>query len=164
MEIHAIVAVDINNAIGKNGAMPWHLSSEFKHFKTTTMGHAMILGRTTYDGFKKPLPGRDHLVLSSKNVPQADRVFAFKTKSELLNFCDQKKYDKVFVCGGSSIYQLFEAEIDYWHISQIEMEVSGADAFFNSINYQQFKLAHQQNNQDETTKINWIYKYYKRIK
>lgn len=164
MEIHAIVAIDLNHAIGVNGKLPWHLPSELKHFKAVTMGHPMILGSTTFAGFKKALPGRDHLVLSSKAVAPSDRVFCFKSKSELLDFCQAKKYDKIFVCGGASIYQLFSEEIDHWHISQIELKVAGADTFLNSLNYDNFELQHQERHQDEVAHISWDYKYYQRFK
>ncbi len=164
MEIHAIVAVDKNHAIGKNGTLPWHLPSELKHFKATTMGHPMILGRTTFESFKKPLPGRDHLVLSSKSIAEQERVYAFQSKVELLNFCAQKKYEKVFVCGGASIYQLFAHDISFWHVSQIDVAVAGADAYLTSFDYKAFKLSFEKRYQDETTKINWEYKYYQRIK
>jgi dihydrofolate reductase len=164
LEFHAIVAVDKNNAIGKNGMLPWHLKSELKHFKETTMGHPMILGRTTFDGFSKPLPGRDHLVLTTKSIQPMERVFAFPEKTKLLDFCHNKNFNKVFICGGSSIYQLFSKEINFWHISQIDIEIDGADAYLKAFDSHSFKLLSSQNFLDEFEKVSWVYKTYQRCR
>lgn len=162
MEIEAIVAIDQTNAIGRKGKLPWHVPSELKHFKELTMGHAIVLGRTTYVGFKKPLPGRDHLILSSKENYSEERVFTFKTKIELFSFCERKKYSKIFICGGASIYRLFSDEITMWHISQIQLETIGADTFFDTSLYHDFKILSQQKFQDETTSLDWQYIKYQR--
>ena len=56
-EVIIIVAVAKNNVIGRDGALPWHLPSDLKHFKKTTMGYPLIMGRKTYDSIGRPLPG-----------------------------------------------------------------------------------------------------------
>lgn len=162
MEIHAIVAVDINGAIGKSGKLPWHLPDELQHFKNTTMNHPMILGRTTFDSFKKPLPGRTHLVLTSKPLSNNEQVFAFKNKEQLLNHCENLKYNKVFICGGSSIYKLFIQEINFWHISHIQMNVADADTFLDPELYKKFDIKNEQQFVDQKTLIPWIYRLYQR--
>jgi dihydrofolate reductase len=160
-EIHAIVAMDKKKAIGKEGKLPWHLSSELKHFKELTMGHPMVLGRTTFEGFTKPLPGRDHLVLSKNKITSPfENVYGFISKEELLHFCQEKKYEKVFICGGESIYQLFANEIRHWHISEIDMVVQGADTYFPNDVQRDFSLVSSKKHKDEKTQIIWEYKHY----
>ena len=57
-EILLIVAQSDNRAIGHQGAMPWHLPRDLKHFKAQTLGHPVIMGRKTYDSIGRALPGR----------------------------------------------------------------------------------------------------------
>ena len=61
-----IVAVARNGVIGKGGSLPWHLSEDLRHFKKTTTGHAVIMGRKTYDSIGHPLPKRRNIVVSTK--------------------------------------------------------------------------------------------------
>ena len=63
-EVIIIVAVAKNNVIGRDGTLPWHLPSDLKHFKKTTMGYPLIMGRKTYESIGRPLPGRDNVVLT----------------------------------------------------------------------------------------------------
>ena len=63
-----IVAKSRNGVIGKDGAMPWHLSSDLKFFKRTTLGKPVLMGRVTWEGLPFPLPGRPNLVLSRDKI------------------------------------------------------------------------------------------------
>lgn len=165
MEINAIVAIDKNKAIGKDGKLPWYLPSELKHFKNLTIGYPMVLGRTTYDSFKKPLPSRDHLVLSNRELTtQFENVFGFKTKEALLQFCQERNYSKIFICGGQSIYQLFEQEISHWHVSEIQCEIQGADTHLKNTFSKGFQKEVEEKFFDEVAQIQWIYQSYRRCK
>ena len=64
MMISLIAAMDRNRLIGNNNQLPWHLPADFSHFKSTTMGKPVIMGRKTYESIGKPLPGRTNIVLS----------------------------------------------------------------------------------------------------
>ena len=59
-----IAAVATNNALGKNNKLLWHLPDDFKHFKTLTSGHYIIMGRKTFESFPKPLPNRTHIIIT----------------------------------------------------------------------------------------------------
>ena len=63
-----IVAYGRDRQIGLDGKMLWHLPEDFKHFKKTTMGHTMVMGRKTYDSIGRPLPGRKTIVLSRQDI------------------------------------------------------------------------------------------------
>ena len=64
-QISAIVAIARDGAIGKNGDLLWHLSADMKHFKSITMGHSIVMGRTTFESFPKgALPGRQNIVVT----------------------------------------------------------------------------------------------------
>ena len=100
-----IVAVDLNNGIGKNGTIPWKIPDDLKRFSKLTKGsgnNAMIMGRKTWESLpKKPLPFRDNLILSStisieENSPKNSLAKSFKDVNELINFCEEQKYEEVW--------------------------------------------------------------------
>ena len=64
MKLSLIVAVSENNVIGRDGDLPWHLSSDLRRFKRVTMGHVMLMGRKTWESIGRPLPGRTSIVIS----------------------------------------------------------------------------------------------------
>lgn len=162
MEVHGIVATDLVGAIGVQGKLPWHISSELQHFKNLTIGHPIILGKTTFLGFKKPLPGRLHLILSSTLEATNPDVKVFNTKESLLHFCNLQGFKKIFICGGVSIYQLFKEDIHIWHVSKIMIKVNHADAYLPKDLLNSFILSNEKKFQDEKTQINWSYlQYYK---
>ena len=86
MKIHMIWAQDTNNAIGKNGALPWHFSEDLKNFKKLTTGHTIIMGRKTWDSLPiKPLPNRRNIVISSTNQEQVESYKSIEECIESLN-------------------------------------------------------------------------------
>jgi dihydrofolate reductase len=64
MKISLIVAVDEINGIGKNNQLPWHLPADLQHFKKITTGFPIIMGRKTFESFPKPLPNRNHVIIT----------------------------------------------------------------------------------------------------
>ena len=80
----AIMAMARNRVIGVSGGMPWHLPEEFRFFKKTTLGHAIIMGRKTYESLGKPLPGRRNIVLS-RTMAAVPEVTVVKNLEELKN-------------------------------------------------------------------------------
>ena len=74
MRISMVVAVAENGIIGADNGLPWRLKGDMKHFRATTMGKPIIAGRTTFNSFGKPLPGRTNIVLSRSEAPVPDGV------------------------------------------------------------------------------------------
>lgn len=76
----AIVAIAKNHAIGKDNAMIWHLPEDLKHFKRTTLGKPILMGRKSYESLGKPLPGRPNIVVSRKHesLPNAKETDIYK--------------------------------------------------------------------------------------
>ena len=71
MLISIVVAMSQNNVIGKNNALPWHLPADLQHFKNTTMGKPIIMGRKTFESLGKPLPNRTTIIITrNKNYKQ----------------------------------------------------------------------------------------------
>lgn len=124
----AIMAMARNRAIGVAGGMPWHLPEEFQFFKKTTLEHAIVMGRKTYESLGKPLPGRRNIVLS-RTMKSEPGVEVVKNLQELkrLNIPDKE----IFVIGGADIFRLLLPECDELFITQVHRDVNG-DTFLPS--------------------------------
>jgi dihydrofolate reductase len=126
-----IAAISRNNVIGKEGNIPWHSDEELKHFKDTTLGYPIIMGRRTFESIGKPLIKRLNIIITSHPelfIKFVDIKCFFSVK-EALNFCEMSNYDKVFIAGGG---KLFEDTINYADemiISQMNFHSEG-DTFF----------------------------------
>ena len=124
-ELSIIVAHDKNLVIGNNGTLPWRIPEDLKHFKQTTMGSPLLMGRGVFEELNcKPLPGRDNYVLTSRNY---DNVICFKSIPEAVEFL--QKYDKVFVIGGGEIYRQMLDMANELIVTEIHAEYDG-DTFF----------------------------------
>jgi dihydrofolate reductase len=125
-----IVAVDRNNAIGKEGKLPWHYSADMKFFKETTTGHAVAMGSNTWRSLqKKPLPNRLNIVITRNaqiEVP-ADVVVSPNVESTLA--LAKELTTDVFVIGGAKVYQSFLSHIEKWLVTEVPLTVEGADTF-----------------------------------
>lgn len=114
MERIIIAAVAENGVIGKEGNIPWHYPEDFKHFKETTRGHPVIMGRVTYDGIENglggPLPDRENIVLSREAMDAADEyenVVNVHSIDDALEAAEATGDDEVYIAGGASIYKQF---------------------------------------------------------
>lgn len=103
-ELNLIVAHDLKFGIGKDNKLPWHISRDLKRFKEITKGHAIIMGRKTFESIGKPLPER-HNVVISRSMPkdEYEGVTVVKSPQEALEAA-YKVDDSPFVIGGSTIY------------------------------------------------------------
>lgn len=95
-----IAAMTKDRVIGKDGGLPWRLPEDMKHFKATTMGHAILMGRRTWEETKRPLPGRRNIVITSKPI---DGVETFKTLEEAIAAA-RTTDPEPYVIGGGKIY------------------------------------------------------------
>ena len=125
-----IVAMDENNGIGKNNALPWHYPEDLKYFSKTTKGkgnntNAVIMGRKTYESIGKPLPGRVNYILSrtkreniinektqttgdnNNNNNNNNNILFFDNIADLHKDIESKNYNEAWIIGGAEIYNLF---------------------------------------------------------
>jgi dihydrofolate reductase len=129
MSIIGIVAVASNFAIGKDGKLPWHYSADLKHFKSTTMGGALVMGSNTYRSIGKPLPGRLNIVLSrSAQIDIAENLIFLRSEKEALDLAKFLNCD-LFVIGGAKTYVEFAKYIDAWIVTRVPLNVDDADVF-----------------------------------
>lgn len=121
----AIAAMALNRVIGKDGRIPWHLSGDLKFFKRTTLGHAVVMGRKTFESIGKPLPGRENIVLSRHEVAVPGVVWVRKI-DEIPKPGDARK---VFVIGGAEVYKRLLPECDELLLTVVKLEPPG-DVYF----------------------------------
>jgi len=139
VEIIIIAAVAQNNVIGYQGEMPWHSREEFKHFKNTTMGSPMIMGRKTFESIGKPLPGRKSIVISrNEEYNPHPEVVSFNSLEKAIEFCEKSSFEKVFIIGGANVYEQFFPLADKLIISEMKLTPDG-DSFFPIINHDEWE-------------------------
>ena len=128
-----IAAAGENNAIAKDGDLPWHLPDDFKRFKQLTMGHPIIMGRKTFDGFDKPLPGRKHIIVTRDESYQTDFEGCVVVHS-LEDALDMVKKEPLsFIIGGGEIYRQGEEFSNKIELTRIHHTFEGADTFFPEV-------------------------------
>ncbi len=131
-----ISAVAKNGVIGKNnGELPWHISEEFRHFKQTTLGSPIIMGRKSFDALGKPLPKRENIVISRNSglVYPFNEIKIFNSLNKAFEYCEDKNYEKVFVIGGGQIYARAISLVDEMIISRLFFEAEG-EVYFPKFN------------------------------
>ena len=117
-----IFACDMNNAIGKNGDLPWRQSTDLQHFKQITLGGTIVMGRKTWESLPGKLPDREHLVMTRSNRDDIETI-TYEGVLEL------SKKREIFIIGGGEIYNLFLPHTEKIHRTIIHCNVEDADTF-----------------------------------
>lgn len=157
-----IVAMDKNRLIGKDNDIPWHIPHDLKHFKNTTTGHTIIMGRKTYESLPKPLPNRPHIVITSdKNYTTHKEVkIVHSIEDAILAAPDN---EEVFVVGGAKIYEQFLDKVNKLYLTFIDHAFEG-DTYFPEIDFSQWELIFEEHHQtdDKENHIHFTYKNFQR--
>lgn len=131
--LHAIVAMGRNCEIGFRGDMPWHIPEDLKHFKEVTLGHPVIMGRSTWESLPvKPLPGRLNIVLTSQPDLLIDGALTAGSIQNAVNLCEGEPTP--FIIGGGRVYREAMPMLSLIHVTRIEADFPDADTFFPGIN------------------------------
>ena len=133
-----IVAYGKNWEIGLNNEMLWHISEDFKNFKTITSGHHILMGRKTFESIGKPLPNRTSLVLSNSGF-ENEGVHTFSDVQEAFNFARESAEEELFIIGGANIYETLFPYVDKMYLSEVDFE-GVADAFLKPIDFSTWDL------------------------
>lgn len=132
MKISIIVAVAKNGVIGKaHGEMSWHVKEEFQHFKKTTFGYPVIMGRKTFETLGKPLKGRLNIIVTRNEAYSISfpEVVILHSLDEAIEFCRRKKEKQIFIIGGGEIYRQSISVADEMIISVMKFEAEGEVKF-----------------------------------
>ena len=138
--VSLLAALARNRVIGRDNAIPWHLPEDLKRFKQLTLGHAVIMGRKTFDSIiettGKPLPGRDNIVITrSRGWAHAGCRVAHSLEEALAAVASAKQ---AFVIGGAEIYALALPLADRLYFTEIDAEFEG-DALFPEFDRTQWR-------------------------
>ncbi|MBC2774820.1 dihydrofolate reductase [Rhizobium sp. AQ_MP] len=142
-----IVAVSENGIIGRDGDMPWKLSTDLKRFKALSMGKPLVMGRKTFESVgSKPLPGRPHVIVSRSHRYDMPGVETVANLDEALQrgreLAARDGVDEVCVVGGGEIYRQALPLADLLHVTHVETVVDG-DTSFPEIDPAMFELVEE---------------------
>lgn len=127
--LHLIYARARNGVIGRNGTLPWHLPEDLAHFKRTTLGCPVIMGRKTWDSLPprfRPLPGRTNVVVTRQSDWKAEGACPATDLAAALALSGNAR--DVWVIGGAQLYALALPVATSVVVTEIDLEVDG-DAF-----------------------------------
>lgn len=133
-----IVATDKNFLIGKNNTLPWeHIRADMKHFRSTTTGKTVVMGRKTFESIgSKPLKNRENIVLTRDISFKADGVVVLHEKDEVLEHCKNK--EEVCILGGAEIFKLFLPDVQKIYLTTVHSVFEG-DIHFPFTDFSQWK-------------------------
>jgi len=160
--LNIIVALAQNGAIGKNNDLLWHLSGDLKRFKQLTLGHAVVMGRKTWESLpKKPLPGRINIVISHNPDFAATGAQTVHSVNELFKMLRDID-DEIFVMGGATIYTLLLPFAKRLYVTRVYRDYE-ADVYFPIIDKSEFTLVKQSDLiHDEESGLDYAYEEYDR--
>ena len=130
--ISMIVAADENNVIGKDNQLIWHLPDDLKFFKRMTSGHAIIMGRHTFESVGKPLPNRTNIIITRDKEYQAEGCLVVHSLEGALEKAYEVDSDP-FIVGGEQIYRLALPKANTVYLTRIHHEFEG-DRHFPELN------------------------------
>ena len=159
--ITIIAAAASNHALGKDNKLIWHLSKDLQHFKTLTSGHAVIMGRKTFESMPRALPNRTNIVITRQSDYQAEKITVTSSLSEALTIA--KDDPRPFIIGGGEIYKQSMNIADEIELTRVHADFE-ADTFFPEINSHQWKeVWREEHAADEKHAYAFTFLRYKKI-
>jgi dihydrofolate reductase len=119
----AIVAMADTGVIGRDNGLPWHLPVDLKRFKALTMGHALLMGRRTFESIGRPLPGRRNLVLTRNTAWRADGCETVTSPAAAIALAGDP--GQLFVIGGAQVFQASWPLVGRIELTEVHAAVSG---------------------------------------
>ena len=161
-KISIIAAVADNYAIGKSNKLPWHLPADLKHFRQLTTGHAVLMGKRTYESLPNgPLPNRKNIVLTSVLSEGVNEgYYEADSLEDAFELCEHE--DHIFIIGGGAVYKQSIDKADSMYITWVHEEFA-ADAFFPVIDFEQgIQVSREDFSADEKNPYSYSFVHYMR--
>ncbi len=163
MIISCIVAVGNDHVIGLNNTIPWYLPADLQYFKRTTIGHHIIMGRSSYDSIGKPLPKRTNIIITKDPFFIVSNCLIAHSIEEALSLAFENGEEECFIIGGGQIYR---QTVDFWdrlYITEVQIDVKG-DTYFPTIQLEDWMLKSEVHNvPDEKNPYHYTFKVYERL-
>ncbi len=161
MKVTLIAAMARGRVIGRQGRVPWHLPEDLKRFRRRTTGHAVIMGRKTFESIGKPLPKRRSIVISRQSDylhPDVEVACSLEAALALAG----NDEDEIFIAGGEQIYQLALPRADRLDLTIVDAPIAG-DAYFPPFNSKEWRLISEEQHQaDERHAHPYCFRLYER--
>ncbi|CAG9174857.1 IS1595 family transposase ISSsu9 [Cupriavidus laharis] len=154
-----VVARARNGTIGRNNALPWRLPEDLAHFKRTTMGAPIIMGRKTWDSISRPLPGRRNIVVSRNAALKLEGAEVAASLEEAQLLC--VGVEQVFLIGGAQLYAEAMPSADRLVVTEIDADIEG-DAFFPAIDRTQWIETSRETHHSEANGFDYAFVTYDR--
>ncbi|WMJ74447.1 dihydrofolate reductase [Cytophagaceae bacterium ABcell3] len=152
MLISTIVAVSENNVIGKDNQLIWHLPKDLKHFRNTTLGHHVIMGRKTFESMGKPLPGRFNIVVTRNSNFKPEGCIVTDSPEKALDIARKAGETEAFIIGGSSLFNTYLDTADKLYLTEVKASFDG-DVKIKDIDKSKYKVTcHESHQPDEKHK------------
>ena len=139
--------MDSNGVIGKDNELPWHLPADLQHFKKTTMGKPILMGRKTWESIGRPLPGRTNIVITRDSDYQADGCVVVNSIDAAMTAAAGQ--DEVMVIGGAELYRQVLPRADTLYLTRVHASVDGDTVFpgLNAADWQEAERSDQSANE-----------------
>lgn len=158
-QIVFVVAVARNGVIGRDNGLPWRLKSDLAHFKRTTLGHPILMGRKTWESLGRPLPGRRNMVVTRNGDYKAEGAEVFTDPQAAIAAAGA---DAVHVIGGADLYRHLLDQVDRLVLTEVDADVEG-DAHFPDFDRQQFiELSRETHQADADNQYDYAFVEYRR--
>lgn len=144
-----------NGVIGADGDIPWRIPADFAHFKRETIGHPLVLGRTTFEGIGRPLPGRQSIVLTRDPEWSYDGVLVAHTIEDALALARDLD-DVVNIGGGAAVYEAAFPHATHQVLSEVQLEPEG-DTFYPDFDEADWVEEHREEHLDD--EIPWLIRW-----
>ncbi|MCH5597274.1 dihydrofolate reductase [Niabella ginsengisoli] len=162
MIISLVVAASNNNIIGKDNGLVWNLPEDMKHFKNVTWGMPVVMGRKTFESFKRPLQGRKNIVLSSQKGLKIDGAIVLNSTKDVEFMVKEADVKELMVIGGGEIYKMYFPKAKRIYLTRVDTVIEG-DTAFPVIEEKEWKLISSiTNNADEKHAFNYTYELWER--
>jgi len=148
MTLCCIAAVSENGVIGRNNDLPWKLSADLRRFKQLTTGHAIIMGRKTFDSIGRPLPNRTSIVMTRNPGYQPPGVVVVRSFDQAVAACQDQQH--VFVIGGEAIFREALPQTQRLYLTRIHADIEG-DAYFPVLDLAGWNLLEQEHHSEDDT-------------
>lgn len=142
MILSIIVAKSINNVIGHNNRLLWHLPGDMRFFRLKTTGHCIIMGRKTYESIGKPLPNRTNIIISSNPDFQPAGTIVVSSIQAAIDHARSTGDTEAFIIGGGEIYCRSLELCDRLYVTQVIEEFEG-ETIFPEIDFRDWNLVEE---------------------
>jgi dihydrofolate reductase len=137
MTLSLVVAASINNVIGSDGGLPWHLPDDLRHFKQLTTGKPVVMGRRTFESIGRPLPDRRNIVMTRDPAYAATGCDVVSSVSEVLDLAGDA--EELMIIGGGQVYRDFLEYADRIYLTRVRANIEG-DTHFPGIDEAAWQL------------------------